>query len=96
VATNVDTDDMHHMMLLSGLAAAHESLQEDDFWPGYVEGITRAMLVLLGDYPDHRRRKTGRRQADHYELHRLRTVQWMQTPAQRLHTLIAAGPVGVS
>jgi hypothetical protein len=94
VAENVDTDDLHHLILLSGLAAADESLKGADFWPGYVEGITRFALTLLGDYPDHRKRKTGRRADDHYNLGRLRSVQWVQSRRQRLNTLLAVGAVG--
>lgn len=94
IAANVDTDEMHHSILLSGLAAADESLKEEDFWPGYVEGITRVALILLGDYPDHRNRTTGRRQDDHYQLNRFRSIQWVQTPAQRLQTLLAVGAMG--
>jgi hypothetical protein len=60
VSANVDTDELHRSMLLTGLVAADESLKQDDFWPGYAEGITRLALILLGDYPDHRRRKPGR------------------------------------
>lgn len=62
LAANVETDDVHLLMLHSGLYAAHESLRHEDFWPGYVEGITRFAVLLMGDYPDHRRRK-GRSQA---------------------------------
>jgi hypothetical protein len=42
-------------------AAAHICLEDEDFWPGYVEGITRVTLALLGDYPDHQRRRAGRK-----------------------------------
>ncbi len=94
VAENVDSDEMHKLMLLSGILAADEALNEDDFWPGYVEGITRLMLILLGDYPDHRRRKYGRKKEDHYKLDRLRSVQWVQTPEQRFRTLFRVGIVG--
>ena len=59
IQANVDTDELHATMIASGLFAADESLKEDDFWPGYAEGLTRVVLVLLGDYPDHRRRKGG-------------------------------------
>src|ERR1700674_4424299 len=65
---NVETDDVHWPMLHSGLAAAYESLKSNDFWPGYVEGITRLALILMGDYPDHRKRKRGRKPEDHYRL----------------------------
>ena len=94
VAENVDTDDLHHLILLSALAAADDSLKDEDFWPGYVEGITRFALALLGDYPDHRKRKNGRRADDHYYLGRLRSVQWVQNRRQRLSTLLAVGAVG--
>jgi len=66
MAENVDTDAFHALMLHSGLYAAHESLKGDDFWPGYVEGITRFALLLMGDYPDHKRRGKGRKPVKHY------------------------------
>jgi len=95
VVANVDTDELHLFMLKTGLFAANEALKEEDFWPGYVEGITRLALILLGDYPDHRKRKHGRKDNDHYKLDCTRSVQWTQTPEQRLRTLITAGNVAV-
>ncbi len=94
VAENVDTDELHRFILLSGLAGADESLNDQDFWPGYAEGITRLALTLLGDYPDHRKRKPGRKKDDHYSLSRYRSGQWVQTPKQRFRTVLAAGAVG--
>ena len=78
----------------TGLIGAREALKTDEFWVGYCEGITRLALALLGDYPDHRRRKGARRQDDHYRLDRCRSIQWIQTPAQRLQALLAAGNAG--
>jgi hypothetical protein len=95
LTANVETDDVHLRMLQSGLYAAHESLKNEDFWPGYVEGITRLALVLMGDYPDHRRRKGGRKQDDHYRLGRLRSLRYIQTTRQELSTLLAAPHVGI-
>lgn len=94
VIANVETDDLHLQMLQSGLFAADESLKEEEFWPGYVEGITRVLFLLMGDYPDHRKRRTGRRESDHYKLDRLRSVVWIQDHRQRLNTLLAVGQVG--
>jgi hypothetical protein len=74
-----------------GLVAARNALEEKDFWPGYVEGVTRLTLTLLGDYPDYRKRKSGRKQDDHYKLNSERTVHFAQTPEQRFRTLIDAG-----
>lgn len=74
---NADTDELHRFIILSGLYAADEALKQDDFWQGYVEGITRALLILLGDYPDHRDRKTGRKDEAHYKLDTMRSAQWV-------------------
>jgi hypothetical protein len=87
---NVQTDDVHLRMLYSGLAGAHESLKDKEFWPGYVEGITRLALILMGDYPDQRKRRRGRKQEDHYRLSRCRSVQYVQTSNQKLNALVAA------
>lgn len=89
---NIETDDLHWPMLYSGLAMAYDALKATDFWPGYVEGITRLALILIGDYPDHRKRKRGRKQDDHYRLSRCRTLHYTQTSAQKLITLQAASP----
>jgi hypothetical protein len=94
IAANVDTDELHRWMLLSGLAAADQSLNDEHFWPGYAEGITRLALVLLGDYPDHRKQKPGRKKDSHYNLNFQRSGQWAQTPEQRFRTLWAAGNIG--
>lgn len=91
---NIETDDVHLSMLYSGLAMAYDALKATDFWPGYVEGITRLALVLMGDYPDHRKRKGGRKQENHYRLSGCRTLHYTQTSTQKLHTLIAASSFG--
>lgn len=95
IQANVDTDELHAMVIASGLCAADESLKNDDFWPGYAEGITRVVLALLGDYPDHRRRKGGARSADHYSLHSYRAIHYGQSVEQRFRTLLAAGVFGL-
>jgi hypothetical protein len=95
VVANVDTDELHHMILASGLCAADQALHEGDFWPGYAEGITRLALSLLGDYPDHRRRKRGAKSARHYALDYCRSLRYIQNHDQRLATLIAAGNFGL-
>lgn len=91
---NVESDEVHMMMLYSGLAAAEEALKEDDFWLGYVEGITRLALVLMGDYPDHRKRKGGAKRKDHYRLRKLRTIRYYQDELQRVKTLLATSAFG--
>jgi hypothetical protein len=63
---NVHTDELHWLMICSGFASAHESLEEDNFWSGYVEGIMRVCFLLLGDYPDHRKYKGGKKKSDYY------------------------------
>ena len=76
---NVDTDDLHRLMLASCLWAAEESLKQEDFWPAYSEAITRFSLLLLSDYPDHRRRKPGRKRDNPCDLTARRTVHYSQS-----------------
>jgi hypothetical protein len=95
LTSNIRTDEVHLLMLHSGLYAAHESLKQDDFWPGYAEGITRLALVLMGDYPDHRKRRGGRKEEDHYALSQRRSIHYDQKWVQKLHTLLAAPRVGI-
>jgi hypothetical protein len=91
---NIDTDELHHLMLLSGIYAARESLVEEEELFGYIEGITRLAFLLMGDLPDHRQRKPGRKRADHYKLNMFRTTVYTQTPYQKLNTLLYSGKVG--
>ncbi len=92
--TNIETDELHWLMICTAFTAAHESLKEENFWPGYVEGIIRLSLLVLGDYPDHRTRKTGRKKAEHYHLSRLRTLHYLQNQDQKLNVLLATQAVG--
>ena len=85
---NVDTDEVHRVMLYSGLAAADHSLNDEFFWPGYVEGITRLALVLMGDYPDHRLRRRGSKKKGHYKLDLHRSVHYTRNTAQRFRALV--------
>ena len=94
LSANVETDPAHRLMLHSGLAAAEESLKQEEFWPGYVEGITRLALLLMGDYPDHRRRRPHHRPRGFYQLNRFRDVRFHQTPEQKLKMLFAAPQLG--
>jgi hypothetical protein len=89
---NINTDPTHRRMLDSGFAAADLALQGEDFWPGYLEGITRIALCLMGSYPDHRKRKGGSKKGDHYELNNDRAVTFSQNAAQRIHALCWTAP----
>jgi hypothetical protein len=95
IEENVTTDELHYMMLCSGLASAFKSLKDDDFfWPGYIEGITRLCLLLLGDYPDHRRRKGGKKTQDHYKLNLHRKLCYAQDADRRVRVFHAATKMG--
>ena len=82
-------------MLATGLWAAEESLKEDDFWPGYTEGITRFALLLLGDYPDHRKQRLKGKRKSHYNLKNLRSIAYVQSHEQKAKTLFAASAFGL-
>ncbi len=92
---HVHTDEMHASMLYACLYAAHESLKEKDFWPGYLEGITRFSLLLMGDYPDHRRRRGGKKTKDHYSLNCMRSIIYTQSMSQKVRTMLSAPKVGL-
>jgi hypothetical protein len=95
IEDNVTTDELHSIMLCSGLSSAFNSLKEDDFfWPGYIEGITRLCLLLLGDYPDHRRRKGGKKKQDHYMVNRHRKLCYAQDADQKVRVFWAATQLG--
>jgi hypothetical protein len=91
---NVQTDEMHWLMICTAFAAANESLKQEYFWPGFVEGLVRLSVLLLGDYPDHRKRKGGRKREAHYQLNLHRTLHYSQTGIQRVRVLYAAKRLG--
>ena len=87
---NIISDDLHIIMLYSGINAAREALSGKDYWPGYCEGVTRVLLTLLGDYPDHRRRLRGRKPGEYYKLKMNRSIQYVQDEKQRMNALFVA------
>jgi hypothetical protein len=91
---NIKTDQLHREMLLSGLYAAKEALKEKDFYLGYIAGILRFSLLLMGEYPDHRKRKRGRKNTEYYKLNLLRSVTFTQDYEQVFRTILAAGNTG--
>lgn len=91
---NIKTDRLHREMLLSGLVTAKEALKEEDFYLGYMAGILRFSLLLMGEYPDHRKRKGGRKDSEHYKLNLLRSVTFTQDYEQEFRTVLAAGNTG--
>ena len=92
---NVDTDKLHMYMIYTGFFAAEEALKEEDFWPSYTEAILRITFLLLGDYPDHRRRKGGRKREGHYGLQHFRSIRYIQNTDQKLRTLLAVPLLGL-
>jgi hypothetical protein len=94
VESNIQSDELHWLMICSCFAAANEALETENFWPGYVEGITRLNFLLIGDYPDHRKYRCGKKKKGHYALNQHREILYVQRPAQKMKTLLAAQAVG--
>ncbi len=92
---NIRTDEFHELVLASALTSADGALSTSDYWPGYAEGILRFALTLMGDYPDHRHRKPGRKNVEHYDLTLRRSVAYNQSTAQRYRTLCVAVDLGL-
>lgn len=92
---NVDTDELHMYMIYTGFLAAEEALKQENFWPSYTEAILRIILLLMGDYPDHRKRRGGRKQEGHYNLQLFRCLRYIQDNDQKLRTLLAVSRFGL-
>jgi hypothetical protein len=91
---NIQTDEFHRLILLSGLVSAKESLNDENYQVAFIEGITRFSLSLMGDCPDHRSRKGGRKNNDYYKLNLHRSINFVQDHEQKFRTIIAVGNVG--
>lgn len=92
---NIDSDELHMYMIYSGFLAAKEALKQKYFWPAYTEAILRITFLLIGDLPDHRRRKGGRKRLGHYNLKRYRSAHYFQDQNQKLRTLLAVHKFGL-
>lgn len=91
---NIQTDQLHWFMIYSGFAAANVALNDREFWPGFTEGIMRVCYLLMGDYPDHKNYKCGKKKKNHYSLNTLRTTVYMQSPEQKKRTIYVASAIG--
>ncbi len=91
---NIQTDQLHWFMICSGFAAANEALYDEEFWSGFTEGIMRVCYLLMGDYPDHKNYKGGKKKNNHYSLNALRTSVYLQSPEQKKKTIYIASAIG--
>ncbi|HEY5122605.1 MAG TPA: hypothetical protein VIK14_02600 [Ignavibacteria bacterium] len=90
---NIETDEVHIKMLKRSLESSKANISEDFFWPGYLEGILRFSLILLGDLPNHYRRKKGRKSINHYNLKRFRKINYYQDVNQKINLLFNASKI---
>lgn len=90
MSENVRTDPLHAEQLERALRSSRAHLDGEDFWPGYVEGLVRLSLLLMGDFPSHNQRTSGRKAADHYCLSRHRSLCYHQSWTQRFRLLFSA------
>ncbi len=87
IEQNIHTNFIHYSEILSALYQADKSLTEDFFWPNYINGLIRIILLLIGDLPDHFTRKTGRKEKDHYLLNHTRTISYSQNSNQKIQLI---------
>jgi len=92
---NVETDQSHWVMICSGFTSSQEALKTDDYWAGYIEGIMKVCYLLMGDYPDHRKYKGGRKKIDHYSLDYLRDSVFIQNHEQKQRTIYSVSISGL-
>jgi len=72
------------------LVQAEESLNEKFFWPEYINGLIRIILLLIGEIPNHFSRKGGRKEKDHYFLKRTRSNSFTQNADQKKQLIYKA------
>jgi len=84
---NVESDPVHEHFCRLALSEAREVLDEADFWPEFATRLVFLALLLMGDLPDHGRRRGGARRSEHFTLRRHRTLAYFQTAEQR-HRLL--------
>lgn len=89
IEDNIESDELHKLMFYFTLSSMEESLKEDNFWIGFIEGLTRLTLLLIGDSPNHKRRNSGRKKRDHYKLNLFRSIQYHQNYDQKFRTMFA-------
>lgn len=87
---NVDTDPPHRELLESAFLCASHDLDTEDAYIGYIQALTRLCLVLMGDYPDHRKRRGKGKGKGYYGLQMCRSLEYTRSPNQRLWALDAS------
>ena len=91
---NVESDPVHEHYCQLALREAREVLKDADFWPEFAARLVFLVLLLMGDVPNHRRRRRGARRSDHFSLRRHRSVAYVQTAEQRYRLLYLAREMG--
>lgn len=86
---NINSDFLHMRDIEGALLKADKSLEDDFFWLGYIEGLIRLILLLMGDIPLHLK-STGRKCKDHYLLNQKRTIFYNQNTDQKIHIIYHA------
>ena len=91
---NIDTDSLHYNQLTDSLSLLSNSSYKDkrmeEIYFDYIEKFIRFSLLLMGDNPDHRKRKGGRKSKEHYDLSRHRSIIYLQDTDQQFFTMLNA------
>ena len=84
---NIETDSIHMKRLSDAASSSETSLKEENYLPLYIEGLIRLIFTLIGQSPEHDRRKGGRKTKDHYKLDKYRNICYIQDSQQKYHLL---------
>lgn len=87
---NIDTDSIHMERLLDAASSSESALKNDEYLPLYIEGLIRLIFTLIGQSPEHYRRKGGRKTKDHYKLDKYRNIIYSQNANQKYQLLYYA------
>lgn len=84
---NIETDSIHMERLLAAASSSETALRKEDYLPLYIEGLIRLIFTLIGQSPEHCRRKGGRKAKDHYKLDKYRNICYIQDSQQKYRLL---------
>ena len=82
VETNLVTDALHREQIQHALQSLKGAVRQPEREALLVTGLVRLCFLLLGDAPNHWRKKVVNR-PDYFALDRFRSIHYAQSPEQR-------------
>jgi hypothetical protein len=88
VKQNIVTDKLHYQAITESIIQAKKTLKNDPFFIEYIGNLLKIIFLLMGHFPNHCIRESGRKSNDFYNLNRHRTINYSMSKTQK-YRLIA-------